>query len=102
MFEEIKINIDRVQYQLPQILTNQTVSTWVADTTYTDFPYKATIAVTGVTSSDVAEVILSQEQASSGNYASVTNTTDGAIEIYSSVNTEIIIPTIVIFKGGIV
>ena len=85
--------------QLPQIITNQTVSTWTDDTTYTDFPYKATITISGVTSSDVAEVILSQEQASSGNYANVTNTTDGAIEIYSSVNTEITIPTIVIIKG---
>lgn len=87
--------------QLPQIITNQTVSTWVEDTTYTDFPYKATITVSGITSNDVAEVILSQEQASSGNYANVTNTTDGAVEIYSSVNTEITIPTIVIIKGGI-
>ena len=79
-------------------LSNTVVSTWESDTTYADYPYKATIAATGVKSTMVAEVVYDMADATSGNYASVCNTFDGGVYIYSKVNTEITIPTILVVK----
>lgn len=79
-------------------LSNTTVSTWESDTTYADYPYKATITAKGVKSSMVAEVVYDMADAESGNYASVCNTFDGGVYIYSKVNTAITIPTILVVK----
>ena len=46
----------------------------------------------------VAEVIYSVTDAESGNYASVCETYDGGVYIYSKVNTAITIPTILVVK----
>lgn len=73
---------------------------WIADTTYSDFGYKADIAIDGVTANDVADVIFSQEQAASGNYANINQTGTNIVTIYSSVNSAITIPTIVVIKGA--
>ena len=79
-------------------LSNTAVSTWASDTTYTDYPYKATITATDVTSSMVAEVIYSVTDATSGNYAPICETFDGGVYIYSKVNTAITIPTVLVVK----
>ena len=81
------------------IYSNIAASTWASDSTYTDFGYRCAIAITGVTANDVAEVVFAQAEASSGNYASVCETYAGGVYIYSSVNTAITIPTILIHKG---
>ena len=81
------------------IFTNLSASSWVADATYTDYPYRCAIALSGVTASDVAEVIYAQEQASSGEYAQVCQTYAGGVYVYSAVNTSITIPTIVVHQG---
>ena len=79
-------------------LSNTTVNNWESDTTYADYPYKATIAATDVKSTMVAEVVYDMADAESGNYASVCNTFDGGVYIYSKVNTAITIPTILVVK----
>lgn len=79
-------------------LSNTAVSTWASDTTYADYPYKATIAATGVTANMVAEVVYDMAEAESGNYAPICETYDGGIYIYSKVNTTITIPTILVVK----
>ena len=79
-------------------LNNTTVNNWESDTTYADYPYKATIAATGVKSTMVAEVVYDIADAESGNYASVCNTFDGGVYIYSKVNTAITIPTVLVVK----
>ena len=79
-------------------LSNTVVSTWESDTTYADYPYKATIAATGVKSTMVAEVVYDMADAVSGNYAPVCNTFDGGVYIYSKVNTAITIPTVLVVK----
>ena len=80
---------------------NISASNWVSDTpTYTGFTYKCDIEITGVTASDVAMVVFSQEQASSGNYAQVCATGSGIVTIYSKVNSNITIPTVLIFKAN--
>lgn len=84
----------------PRTISNTTVSNWIADTTYTDFGYKADISITNLTENDTCEVIFNQAVASSGNYAQVNSSSAGTLTIYSKVNTEITIPTIIIIKGG--
>lgn len=82
----------------PLKFTNITVSTWASDTTYADYPYKATITLTGVTTSMIAEIMFNVTEAESGNYAPVCETFDGGVYIYSKVNTSITIPTILVVK----
>ncbi len=84
----------------PRTISNILVSNWIADTTYTDFGYKADISITNLTENDTCEVIFNQADASSGNYAQVNSSSTGTLTIYSKVNTEITIPTIIIIKGG--
>ena len=79
-------------------LEGMTADVWESDTTYADYPYKATIAATGVKSTMVAEVVYDMADAVSGNYAPVCNTFDGGVYIYSKVNTAITIPTILVVK----
>ena len=78
--------------------TNITVNNWVSDTTYADYPYKATIVSPLVSSMMVAEVVYRLADAESGNYASVCETFNGGVYIYSKVNTAITIPTILVVK----
>lgn len=84
----------------PRTISNTIVSNWETDTTYTDFGYKADISITNLTENDTCEVIFNQTDASSGNYAQVNSSSAGVLTIYSKVNTEITIPTIIIIKGG--
>ena len=78
--------------------TNVAASGFVSDATYTDFPYRCAVSLTGVTASMYAEVIFSAADAMSGNYAPVCETYAGGVYIYSAVNTAITIPTIAVFK----
>ena len=81
------------------IYTNKTASSWTADTTYEDFGYRCAIAISGVTASDVAEVIFDTEQAMSGDYAPVCQTYAGGVYIYSADNASISIPAVLVHKG---
>lgn len=81
------------------IFTNKSASSWVADSTYEDFPYRCAVACTGVTASDVAEVVFNVDDAVSGNYAPVCQTYAGGVYIYSSASDSITIPMILVHKG---
>ena len=74
-------------------------SDFAADSTYTDFGYKATIALTGVTSTMFADVVYAPAQAMSGLYAPVCATYNGGVYIYAKEDTAITIPLIKI-EGG--
>lgn len=75
-------------------LINQEVH-FVSDNTYEEFPYHATVSVTGVTSSTYAEVTYSEEQATSLNFATFCDTGAGVIHLYSRTNVgTVTIPTI--------
>ena len=82
-----------------KIHSNLSASSWTSDSTYAGFGYRCALAITGVTANDVAEVVFNQTEAASGNYASVCETYAGGVYIYSSVNTAITIPTVLIHKG---
>ena len=81
------------------VVSNVTASSWVSDTTYADYGYKCTIALTGVTANDVAEVVFGVAEATSGDYAPICETYAGGVYLYSKVNTAITVPTITVMKG---
>ena len=77
------------------VLKDTVVSTWTSGS-YNGYSYRCAIPITGVTENTIAEVTFSQAQAESGNYSSVCTTYDGGLYVYSKVNTQITIPSIII------
>lgn len=79
--------------------TNTSVSTWVADNTYTGYGYKASITLSGVTADMIPQVIFGATEATSGNYLPIAESYAGGIYIWSKVNDTITIPTITVQKA---
>ena len=76
-------------------LQDITADTFVADSTYIDFPYKCEIPVIGVTSANNAEITFSLTQATSGDLAPICLTDTNKIIIYAKSDLgTIIIPLI--------
>lgn len=75
---------------------------FVSDTTYQDFPYRASIALSGVIESTIPEVVLSVDDALSGNYAPVAESYNGGVYLYagSPPDADITIPTIIMWRGN--
>lgn len=78
--------------------SNKTVAVadWVADTTYEDYPVKATVTCTGVTANDGVDLVYGMEDATSGNFAPIANTVSNGVEIWAKEAAAITIPTIII------
>ena len=77
-------------------------SSFVADTTYSDFPYRASVALEGVASTMIPDVVLPVEAASSGNFAPVCECYNGGLYLYAASvpDADITIPTIICWKGA--
>lgn len=77
-------------------------SAWGADSTYIDYPYRASVALTGVAASMVPNVVFPVSALSNTGLASVSECYDGGVYIYSDgVPSEAItIPTIICWRGG--
>ena len=75
---------------------------FVSDTTYQDFPYRAGVSLSGVIESMVPEVVLSVDDALSGNYAPVSESYNGGVYLYagSPPDADITIPTIIMWRGN--
>lgn len=79
----------------PTYLVNVVANTFVADTTYLDFPFKCEIEVTGVTSANNAEITFSLAQATSGDLAPICVTDTNKVIIYAKSDLgSIVIPLI--------
>lgn len=78
------------------------VSAFVPDSTYQDYGYRAAVALTGVISSMIPEVVLSMADAIGGNFAPVVETYDGGVYIYAASPPEsaVTIPTIICWRGA--
>ena len=76
--------------------TNLAASQWVSDTTYEGYPYRCDVTCSGVTANNYAEVVFALSQATSGSYAPLCETKANAVSIWSSENTSITIPTILV------
>lgn len=76
-------------------------SSFVTDTTYADYGYRASVALTGVLASMIPEVIFGAEDASSGNFCPVAETYDGGVYIYaaSAPDSAVTVPTIICWRG---
>ena len=77
-------------------------SSFIEDSTYSDYPYRAAIALDGVISSMIPEVILGLVDATDGNFAPVAESYNGGVYLYAADKPEgkIVIPTIICWKGN--
>lgn len=75
---------------------------FTSDNTYTDYPYRAAIAVNGVTTDMIPEIIFDVADAIGGNYSPVAQTYNGGVYIYaaSPPDNNLTIPTIIIWREG--
>ena len=75
-------------------------SAFVSDSTYSDYGYRAPVAITGVTSSMFPEVVLAPSDAASGNFAPVAQSYNGGVYIYaqSVPSAPLSIPTIILWR----
>ena len=71
---------------------------WVSDSTFDIFPFRCDIPFEGVTDEDCASVVFALPQAISGKYSPLCETRTNTVSIWSSENTTITIPTILITK----
>ena len=86
------------------MFTNTTVAaaSFVSDATYTDYPYRAAVALTGVISGMVPEVIFGLDDAISGTFAPIADSYNGGVYIYanSAPASAITIPTIIVWRDN--
>lgn len=75
-------------------------ATFSADTTYESYPFRASVALTGVTADMVPDVTFALEDAISGELAPVAECYAGGVYLYSSSGNSITVPTIVCVKGN--
>lgn len=81
--------------------TGSTTSPTIAtDTTYSSYPYKYTYTVKGVTQRCRADVVLSVDDATSGNYAPITECASGVVYLWGKVNKAPTILNLILFKEG--
>lgn len=82
--------------------TSVSVSAFASNDTYEDYPYRAAVALSGVTSSMIPEVIFGVVDAASGNFAPGAESYNGGVYIYAAdkPETAITIPTILCWKGN--
>lgn len=82
---------------------NVSVSTsaWTSSSTYTDFPFKADISITGCTDEHIPDVYFSLADASSGIFSPIVSATSGKITIWATEKPTktITIPTIKLVSG---
>ena len=88
-----------------RVVTNKTVAkaNFVSDNAYADYPYRAAIAVNGVTTDMIPEIIFDVADAISGNYSPVAQTYNGGVYIYaaSPPDNNLTIPTIIVWREGV-
>ena len=82
--------------------TTVSASAFIDDTTYTDFPFRASVALTGVLESMIPDIMLTLEDATSGNFAPVCECYNGGVYLYAASvpDADITIPTIICWKGA--
>ena len=89
---------------IKRVVTNKVVAKadFKSNNTYTDYPYRAAIAVNGVTMNMIPEIIFDVADAISGNYSPVAQTYNGGVYIYaaSPPDNNLTIPTIIVWREG--
>lgn len=77
-------------------------ASWADDATYSEYRYKAAIAIDGVSAGNYAEGTYAPAEQLSGNYAGVVDTYDGGVYVYAKAlpPADITIPTIKVEAAG--
>lgn len=96
LFDSIKEDISKAGGT--KIYTDISV-TFVADTTYEDFPFKGTINLDGVTANDVAFVNFNPADSLSGIYSPFAITEEGKVLVFASEQKNTTIDNIMIVRG---
>lgn len=74
--------------------SNVVASNWVADATYTNYPYACSLLCSGITGDSVVDVIFGMTEATSGDYAPICETLSDTVKIYAKASDTITIPMI--------
>lgn len=86
--------------------TNTTVpaAKWASDSTYADYPYRAAVALSGVTAAMIPEVVFGLGAMADNSFASVAECYNGGVYIYAAgqPGAAITIPTIICWRGAAV
>ena len=81
---------------------NKTIATsaWASDTTYADYPYRASVTLPTITALSFVEIVFSPADATSGNFAPVCDTYAGGVYLYAKAvpDAAITIPTIIVWR----
>ena len=92
-----KTYIDNNKQDKNKVITDVVVNNFISSSVYTEYPYEASIAIPGVLSTHLGEVIYNLVDALSTNFAPICETYNGGIKIFSKTNSTITIKTIIIF-----
>ena len=78
------------------------VSAWAEDSTYEDYPYRAAVALSGVTAAMIPDVVFGLAAMADNSFAPVAECYNGGVYIYAAVVPEsaITIPTIICWRGA--
>ena len=85
------------------VFSNQNVATsaWAETKTYEDYPFRASVALSGVISTMIPQVVFSVAALAENSFAPVAECYNGGVYIYASDKPEkaVTIPTIICWKG---
>lgn len=85
------------------VFINQSVATsaWAETKTYEDYPFRASVALSGVISTMIPQVVFSVAALAENSFAPVAECYNGGVYIYAADKPEkaVIIPTIICWKG---
>ena len=94
--------VDTAAEKKKLIFANKSVSasSFSSNSTYADYPYRAAVSLSGVTSSMIPEVVFSLTDAVSGNFAPVAEAYNGGVYIWAAEkpSATITIPTIICWR----
>lgn len=78
------------------------VSAWAEDSTYEDYPYRAAVALSGVTAAMIPDVVFGLAAMADNSFAPVAECYNGGVYIYAADVSEsaITIPTIICWRGA--
>lgn len=90
------VELKKLKFENVQV----SAAAFVQNATYQDYPYRAAAALTGVLASMTPEVVLSVEDATSGNFAPVAEAYTGGVYLYAAQPPESVttIPTILVWR----
>lgn len=97
---ESGVGVELKKIQFNNVSVN--VDDFADDTTYEDFPFRATVSLSGVLESMIPEIIFGLLDATSGLFAPVAESYNGGVYLYASDKPEenTVIPTIILWKGN--